>query len=85
MPCWHGTDLPLIIFGLYHAAIVVAHRWLGERRRASGVKPMTDGFIGAAKMFAVFSYVSLSIPLFHLQTADIIPFYASLLPLQWWR
>ena len=77
---WHGLEWPLVIFGFYHATIVVAYRWLNERNRLRGVKVSASPFVPGLKMLAVFGYVSLSIPLFSLSTSEIAPFYALLLP-----
>jgi D-alanyl-lipoteichoic acid acyltransferase DltB (MBOAT superfamily) len=78
---WHGFEWPLVIFGVYHASIVVAHRWLDEAQRARGVAKSANPAIIGFKMFCVFAYVSLSIPMFSLAIEDVPRFYLSLLPL----
>lgn len=76
---WHGLEAPMIVFGIYHAAIVVAHRWLEDRRRKAGVKATPDiVWIWAAKCFGVLAYVSLSIPLLILDSEQAISFYGRL-------
>jgi alginate O-acetyltransferase complex protein AlgI len=77
---WHGLEWPLVVFGLYHASIAVGHRWLEEAQRAKGRTKSTNPAIIGLKMFAVFAYVSLSIPMFYLATDEILRFYRALLP-----
>jgi alginate O-acetyltransferase complex protein AlgI len=77
---WHGLELPLVIFGLYHAIILLGHRWLDERRRARGLALSSSAISINIKRFAVFAYVSLSIPLFNLSLEEIPRFYLSLNP-----
>lgn len=77
---WHDFALPLIIFGFYHGIILVTYRWLDDRRRRNGVEISSSKWAKGAKMFCVFAFVALSIPLLRLNSEQIIPFYASLLP-----
>lgn len=76
---WHGIAMPLVVFGIYHGVIVVAHRYLLDRRRKTGRGVVKDGRIAKVlKPMLVFFYVSLSIPLLVLNSNQAIAFYAKL-------
>lgn len=76
---WHGIDLTLVIFGIYHGTIVVVHRFLVDRRRRMKRPPIKDTwYIHFAKSALVIFYVSLSIPLLILDTDQAMALYGKL-------
>lgn len=77
---WHGLELPMIVFGIYHASIILAHRYLEDRRRAAGLPPVQDTpWTKALKIFLVIFFVSFSIPMLLLDTDQALAFYGRLL------
>lgn len=76
---WHGLTLPILVFGSFHGTIVIAHRWLAERRRHAGLKPVPDSwFSHALKSALVCFYVSLSLPLLVLDGWQALALYRRL-------
>ena len=76
---WHGVGWTLVVFGLFHGIILIAHRILVERRRKAGRPPVTDTWYShALKSALVFLYVSLSIPLLLLSWDEAVAFYGHL-------
>ncbi len=76
---WHGLAFPMVIFGIFHGSIVVIHRYLMERRRLAGKRPLTEAWYShAIKSALVVFYLSLSFPLLVLGTNDAIAFYGHL-------
>jgi alginate O-acetyltransferase complex protein AlgI len=75
---WHDISIPLVLFGLYHAAGLIGHRMLAQRR------PPTAGnvLLSATKMAMVFVFVALSFPLLLLRLGDVRDFYAHLFGFQ---
>jgi alginate O-acetyltransferase complex protein AlgI len=74
---WHAVSWATIVFGVYHAASLIAHRALQRRR------PATSGrTVHAAKSFAVFSWFGLSLPLLQLSLGDAIDFYRAMIGLR---
>jgi D-alanyl-lipoteichoic acid acyltransferase DltB (MBOAT superfamily) len=70
---WHDLTLPLIIFGIYHAIGLVAHRY------SVGVRPARpESGIAALKPVALFTFVMLSLPLLVIDIGDVGGFYAAL-------
>lgn len=73
---WHDLSVPLVIFGLYHTAGLIGHRWWVARHPV----PATRGIartLGAWTLF--FVYYLLSLPLLMLEL-DVVPdFYERLL------
>ncbi len=76
---WHGIGWPQVIFGTYHGLIMVGYRWL-EQHRPKDRKVRNEPWWRALKMVAVFSYVSLSIPLLILPIGEVWNFYKLLIP-----
>lgn len=72
---WHDITLPLVIFGLYHAAALVGARVLNSRRPAA-----TDPSLGTriGKNLAMFVFVMCGLPLLALDLGQIPAFYSSL-------
>ncbi len=76
---WHGVALPMVVFGIFHGTIVVAHRWLTERRHRAGAKPgPTSWYSHVLKSALVFISVSLSLPLLVLDSAQALALYRHL-------
>lgn len=71
---WHDLTLPLVVFGVYHAVGLVAHRVASARR------PTRDrGQLAILKPVALFTFVMLSLPLLVVDMGDVGGFYAALL------
>jgi alginate O-acetyltransferase complex protein AlgI len=76
---WHGVALPMVVFGLYHGAILVGHRYLMERRRREGKPPPVETWYSHAfKSGLVILALSLSFPLLVLDTHAALAFYGHL-------
>lgn len=77
---WHGLAPTMVVFGLFHASIVVGHRSLLDRRKKQGLPPPIEtGWIGALKVLAVITYVSFSIPMLLLNSGEAMAFYGHML------
>ncbi|MEK7264531.1 MAG: MBOAT family O-acyltransferase [Pseudomonadota bacterium] len=77
---WHAISWNMVIFGLFHAAFLLTHRFIENRRIKAKRKLSENVAARALKSFGVFLYVSISIPLFTLRLQDIPEFYAKLAP-----
>ncbi len=78
---WHAISWTMVIFGLFHAGFLLAHRYV-ENLRIKTKRPLSTSFAARTlKSFGVFIYVALSIPLFTLRLEDLPAFYAKLVPL----
>lgn len=76
---WHGLAWPMVVFGVYHAVIVVGHRFLEDWRRRNGRAAPIDSLLTRnLKSLAVIGYVSFSIPLLLLDGSSALSFYAGL-------
>ncbi len=73
---WHDLTVPLVLFGLYHAAGLIGHRLLIERRPAAADAHRAMRTI---KMGLVFVFVALSFPMLLMQLNDLPDFYARLI------
>lgn len=73
---WHDITLPLVIFGVYHAAGLIGNRILNERRPAA-TEPSTALTVGKAVL--LFLYVTASLPLLSLKFDQLGHFYGALL------
>jgi D-alanyl-lipoteichoic acid acyltransferase DltB (MBOAT superfamily) len=73
---WHDLTVPLVLFGFYHAAGLIGHRILIQRRAAA---PDPTWAVQAAKMGLVFGFVALSFPMLLLRLADLPDFYGRLI------
>jgi D-alanyl-lipoteichoic acid acyltransferase DltB (MBOAT superfamily) len=71
---WHDLTLSLVLFGLYHAAGLIGHRALAQRRPPGA--PTIP--LRAAKMAMLFVFVALSFPMLLLPVQDLGDFYARL-------
>lgn len=77
---WHGISYNMLIFGLYQGGMVVAHRWLLNRRLASHTQENKTLPVSAFKSFGIFTSQALAFPLLTIPLSDIPSFYAHLIP-----
>lgn len=71
---WHGVSWSTLVFGLYHAAFLVGHRVVSQRRR-----PSASPVIRYGKSVGIFAWFGASLPLLHLSLADAFDFYRAML------
>jgi alginate O-acetyltransferase complex protein AlgI len=74
---WHDLSVPLVLFGVYHTAGLIAHRWWVARHPAPADRGILRR-VGAWVPFYVFYLLSL--PLLLLDLSSLPEFYARLLP-----
>jgi alginate O-acetyltransferase complex protein AlgI len=72
---WHDLSLPLVIFGLYHAAGLIIHRWWVARHP---VQPQGPRVRRVGAWAAFFLYYLISLPLLMLDLSAIPDFYERL-------
>ena len=73
---WHDLSIPLIVFGLYHAAGLIGHRLVQARRPP----PADQGvLLLAPKAVGVFLFFAFSLPLMVISADGIVPVYSALL------
>lgn len=70
---WHDLTLPLVIFGVYHAAGLIIHRYSASVRPPRPVSPFVN-----LKPVVLFTFVMLSLPLLVIDIGDVGGFYAAL-------
>jgi alginate O-acetyltransferase complex protein AlgI len=73
---WHDLSIPLVIFGLYHSAALIGHRFLVTRRPPA---PAPSLWLRWSKSGALFTMVAISLPLLTLSLANVPDFYGRLL------
>ena len=74
---WHGLTLSLVVFGCYHAAGLIGHRWWVARHPV----PADRAFVRRlGANVALFVFFTLSLPLLHLDLGQLGPFYERLSP-----
>ena len=74
---WHDLSIPLVIFGLYHSAGLILHRWWVGRHPV----PVDRGVprrVGAWLLF--FGFYLISLPLLMVDLSSLPDFYARLVP-----
>jgi D-alanyl-lipoteichoic acid acyltransferase DltB (MBOAT superfamily) len=71
---WHGVTWATVVFGLYHAAFLVGHRMLSQRR-----PPSPSPVLRVAKSVGIFAWFGLSLPLLHLPLDRTVDFYRAML------
>ena len=71
---WHGVSWATVVFGLYHAAFLVGHRVVSQRRPAS-----PSPVVRVAKSVGIFAWFGASLPLLHLSLDGAIDFYRAML------
>jgi alginate O-acetyltransferase complex protein AlgI len=72
---WHDISIPLVVFGLYHAAGLIGHRYLLTKRQPRPGEPF---ILRLPKMAAMVAFVGLSMPLLVVKADQIIPLYSHL-------
>jgi alginate O-acetyltransferase complex protein AlgI len=70
---WHDISIPLVLFGIYHGAGLVGHRYLVSRR-----PPKRGVALRALKVPLLYVYFSLSLPLLLLPLNQLGGFYENL-------
>lgn len=74
---WHGISWSLVVFGCYHAAGLILHRWWTERHPVARDRAWVRR-LGAN--IALFVYYILSLPFLYLGLGQLWSFYERLLP-----
>jgi D-alanyl-lipoteichoic acid acyltransferase DltB (MBOAT superfamily) len=72
---WHDVSWSLVTFGVCHASVLMALRFMHQRRRNTG--HTTTG--RALSTLLTYGFVALTIPLLLLEDNQILPFYRHLL------
>jgi alginate O-acetyltransferase complex protein AlgI len=72
---WHDISIPLVLFGLYHAAGLIGHRWLKAHHRPPDPQPRA---LTVAKGTGQFLFFAFSLPLVAISANQIIPVYSAL-------
>jgi D-alanyl-lipoteichoic acid acyltransferase DltB (MBOAT superfamily) len=75
---WHDISIPLVVFGLYHAAGLITHRWVKGKRPPREHEPV---LLRTAKAFALVAFFGFSLPLMVIQADQIVPVYSALVGL----
>jgi alginate O-acetyltransferase complex protein AlgI len=73
---WHDISIPLVVFGLYHAAGLIGHRYLLTKRQPRAAEPF---LLRLPKMAAMVTFFGLSLPLVVVKANQIIPVYSHLI------
>lgn len=73
---WHDISIPLVIFGAYHSAGLIAHRWWVARHPR---RPTRHWVRRAGANVAFFGFFLLSLPLLTLDLSTLPDFYERLL------
>ena len=73
---WHDISIPLVIFGLYHAAGLIGHRYLLTKRQPREGEPFLRRL---PKMAAMVAFFGLSLPLMVINGNQVIPVYSHLM------
>jgi D-alanyl-lipoteichoic acid acyltransferase DltB (MBOAT superfamily) len=68
---WHDVSVSFVVFGLYHAGALCAHRWWSQRK---DVPRMPH----AVSVVVTFIFVGLSFPLLVLPSRQILMYYGHL-------
>jgi D-alanyl-lipoteichoic acid acyltransferase DltB (MBOAT superfamily) len=72
---WHDISIPLVVFGLYHAAGLIGHRYLKGRRPPRDDEPL---LLRVPKAVALVAFFAFSLPLMVIQADQIVPVYSAL-------
>jgi len=72
---WHDISIPLVVFGLYHAAGLIGHRYLLTKRPPPAEEPFLRRL---PKMAAMVGFFGLSLPLMVIKANQIVPVYSHL-------
>ncbi|HTL24191.1 MAG TPA: MBOAT family O-acyltransferase [Mycobacteriales bacterium] len=72
---WHDISIPLVVFGLYHAAGLIGHRYLKGKRPPREDEPL---LLRVPKVVALVAFFAFSLPLMVIQANQIVPVYSAL-------
>ena len=72
---WHDISIPLVAFGLYHAAGLIGHRYVKGKRPPRTDEPL---LLRVPKVVALVAFFAFSLPLMVIQTDQIVPVYSAL-------
>lgn len=72
---WHDISIPLVVFGLYHAAGLIGHRYLVTKRQPPPGETLLRRL---PKMAAMVGFFGLSLPLMVIKADQIVPVYSHL-------
>jgi alginate O-acetyltransferase complex protein AlgI len=72
---WHDISIPLVVFGLYHAAGLIGHRYLKGKRPPRVDEPLS---LRIPKVVALVAFFGFSLPLMVIQADQIVPVYSAL-------
>lgn len=72
---WHDISIPLVVFGLYHAAGLIGHRYVSSKRPPREVRTFWGRL---PKMVALVGFFGLSLPLMVINANQIVPVYSAL-------
>jgi alginate O-acetyltransferase complex protein AlgI len=72
---WHDLSIPLVIFGLYHSAGLILHRWWVGRHPVAADRGVARR-VGAWLLF--FGFYLISLPLLMVDLSTLPDFYARL-------
>jgi alginate O-acetyltransferase complex protein AlgI len=73
---WHDISIPLLVFGVYHAAGLMGHRFLLTKRQPRPGEPFLRRL---PKMAAMVGFFGLSLPLMVIKADQIVPVYSHLI------
>ena len=74
---WHDPTPSLVIFGIYHAGVLITERALNNRqKRPSGLKPPAWQLL--ATTLATYLYVMVSLPLLNIPFGGLAIYYGKL-------
>lgn len=72
---WHDISIPLVVFGLYHAAGLIGHRFVKGRRPPREDEPL---WLRVPKVAALVAFFGFSLPLMVIKADQIVPVYSAL-------
>ena len=73
---WHDLTIPLVIFGLYHSAGLIGHRWWVARHPVPDHRGLARR---AGANVLLFVFYLLSLPLLMVELGSLGDFYGRLL------
>jgi D-alanyl-lipoteichoic acid acyltransferase DltB (MBOAT superfamily) len=72
---WHDISIPLVVFGLYHAAGLITHRFVKGKRPPRENEPL---LLRVPKVVALVAFFGFSLPLMVIKADQIVPVYSAL-------
>ncbi len=76
---WHDLTLSWTLFGLYHGAGLVVHRWWAQHRPATLTAQTDTGWYKILSWFLLFSFVVLGFPIISVPVHDLPAFYLAMI------